>query len=88
MKLLLAKFVTESVHFYNLLFSSHSLTHSLLWLSFCYLKESLNIPKESSESVSRRWIDNTIGKRTNRCLQNTTQKIKDRVTGTLLIIVG
>jgi hypothetical protein len=29
MKFLLAKFVTESDHFYNLLFSSHSLTHSL-----------------------------------------------------------
>jgi hypothetical protein len=34
------------------------------------------------------WIDNTIDKRKNRCLQNTTQIIKDRVTGTLLIIVG
>jgi hypothetical protein len=49
----------------------------------------MNIPKRKSEAVNRRRTDNSIfkrkkDKRTNKNLQNITQKAKDRATRTPL----
>jgi len=51
-------------------------------------KKSLKIRKRQSESVNRRWTENTMAKwkmkkRTNNDQQATTQKTKDQVTRTL-----
>jgi len=43
-------------------------------------EKRLNIPKGLSKSVNRRRTDNTMTKRTNNDLQNTTQKTNDQVT--------
>ena len=53
-------------------------------------KKGSKIPKKLSESVNRRRTDNTMAKRqrANNDLQNTTQKIKDRATLTLLTTGG
>ena len=40
-------------------------------------KKSLKIPKGLSEAVNQRRTDNTMAKRTNNDLQNTTQKTRD-----------
>jgi hypothetical protein len=48
-------------------------------------KKRLKVPKGFSESINRRKTDNTMAKkdkRTNKDLQNTTHKAKDRVTPT------
>jgi hypothetical protein len=55
-----------------------------IFVIVAYCKNSLKIPKGKSESVNRR-TDNTMVKRkkdnrTNKNLQNTTQKTKERTT--------